>query len=188
MNSSGCSGTSSNFSVGYLPMPVAQFNQANSGFNFNFLANNNSNATYFVWHFDDGSNDTTSSATLMSHTFTTDGYYDVSLYAVNACGTDTFTKTIKVGNGGSLAINDNEPLEMLSVYPNPMSEKAVIDAASFVGLLTIAIYDSNGVLVQSFKTRKTTIEIERKELVAGKYYISISDKRNKKGLAKLLIL
>lgn len=188
VNSSGCSGTSSNFSVGYLPMPVAQFNQANSGFNFNFLANNNSNATYFVWHFDDGSNDTTSSATLMSHTFTTDGYYDVSLYAVNACGTDTFTKTIKVGNGGSLAINDNEPLEMLSVYPNPMSEKAVIDAASFVGLLTIAIYDSNGVLVQSFKTRKTTIEIERKELVAGKYYISISDKRNKKGLAKLLIL
>jgi PKD repeat protein len=57
------------------------------------LDNQTTGATGYTWDFGDGNG---SSLEEPSHTYTQDGIYTVSLYAKNACGTDTFTQMVLV--------------------------------------------------------------------------------------------
>jgi len=75
-----------------LASPIANFNWVKTGLTVVFT-NTSSNATSYFWDFGDGN---TSTQTNPVHTYATDGFYDVTLSAINACGTESFSTTIPV--------------------------------------------------------------------------------------------
>lgn len=204
VSAEGCVGTSAPFSVQYLAEPVAFFNTANAGFNYNFLAQNSVNNSLYTWSFGDGSADTSSTSNLMNHLFTAEGMYTVKLYASNVCGVDSFSKIIKIGNGGIPVIEDTTVVidtiipnpnsifdlakgELLSVSPNPFNTKSMVNADGFVGVLNVNVYDVKGDLVRSFKTSENPFYIEKGNLAAGNYFLKVEDKKDKIGYAKLSV-
>ncbi len=188
VTNNGCIGTSSSFSVDYLPEPIAFFSQANSGFTYNFLAVN-TNVTSYTWSFDDGT-DTTLTNTLVTHTFATDGNYDVALYASNECKTDTFILDVKVGKGDSIidttGIFNLRNYETLLVQPNPFSDKTQIVTSNLEGTLKVSIYNLKGEKLRQFKTKDTTFILERKKLTKGYYYVKIVGNK-KQAISKILV-
>lgn len=59
------------------------------------------NATFTEWLFGDGE---TAVGSVVEHTYSTSGQFDVSIVASNDCGTDTLTETIIIIDGGNLEL------------------------------------------------------------------------------------
>ncbi len=76
-----------------VPVPVIDFNSVVNGTTVSF-SNNTTGATTYSWDFGDGN---TSSAATPTHTFATEGAFDIQLTATNSCGTETSNSTIFVG-------------------------------------------------------------------------------------------
>ncbi len=72
--------------------PIASFTWVKTGLTVNFT-NTSNFATSYTWNFGDGG---TSTATNPSHTYATDGFYDVTLSATNSCGSNQYLTTIPV--------------------------------------------------------------------------------------------
>lgn len=72
--------------------PIAGFTWVKTGLTVNFT-NTSLNATSYLWDFGDGN---TSTQTNPSHTYATDGFYDVTLSATSSCGTETYMTNIPV--------------------------------------------------------------------------------------------
>ncbi len=87
--------------------------QSGGTVNFN---NNGSVATTYNWSFGDGATSTQGST---SHTFTSDGTYNVVLSGDlgNCSGTDTIV--VIVGNGGPTSIENFKLENAINVFPNP---------------------------------------------------------------------
>lgn len=92
--------------------PTAGFTASVSGLSATFT-NTSDLATDYSWDFGDGNN---SIATDPSHTYTTDGNYDVTLIATNACGSDTTTESITVATPPCIA---NAPSGTPGISPAP---------------------------------------------------------------------
>ena len=73
-------------------VPSAGFTATTAGATLT-LDNQTTGATGYTWDFGDGMG---SSLEEPTHTYSADGVYLVTLYAKNACGTDTFTQTVLV--------------------------------------------------------------------------------------------
>ncbi|MEO7523098.1 MAG: PKD domain-containing protein, partial [Ferruginibacter sp.] len=84
----------------------------NNTVTFDNLSNN---ATSYKWNFGDGDTSTTANP---AHTYTTNGYYNVSLIAYHCCYSDTITQKINLNTTG--ATNDNLQ-DSIRLYPNPFS-------------------------------------------------------------------
>jgi PKD repeat protein len=75
-------------------VPVAAFTVIANAYNVDFT-NTTTNATSYSWNFGDGN---TSNETNPSHTYGSDGMYDVVLTATNNCGSVTFTQIVTIAN------------------------------------------------------------------------------------------
>jgi bacillolysin len=93
--------------------PVASFTENTIGLTSTFT-NNSLNATSYLWNFGDGN-----TSTLLSpvHSYSFDGFYDVSLYAYAGNCIDTLNQTISIVTTQIQANSDN----VISIYPNPSS-------------------------------------------------------------------
>ena len=112
--------------------PTAGFTTSMVGTTVTFN-NTSTNATSYLWNFGDGG---TSTQTNPSHTYTTDGVYDVTLTATNACGSKTvngqFTIVTPPTAGFSAAQTGGcAPLEM--TFNNESSANATSFSWSFPG-------------------------------------------------------
>jgi PKD repeat protein len=90
-----------------------------------FFQNLSTNATSFVWNFDDPASglENTSSEEFPTHTFASDGVYNVQLTASNGSFSATYELIIVVGNLGTSAF---ETPTSTAIYPNPFSSKFVV--------------------------------------------------------------
>ena len=192
VSAQGCAGTSTPFTVNYLADPIAGFNTANSGNNYNFLALTSPNNSFYTWNFGDGSNDTILTSNLVNHLFTANGTYTVWLYASNQCSTDSFSRVIKIGKDSIIDTIPNSIFNIenslpLVAAPNPFNTVTKINAEDFEGVLKVSLYNMKGELVLNFKTKESVFEIAKENLATGKYFLKVSDKNQKSGYAKLLI-
>lgn len=73
--------------------PLASFAWSQVGLSVFFTNTSSANATSWFWQFGDGSVSTMQSPV---HTYSVDGYYEVSLQVTGNCGTDIFVVTIPV--------------------------------------------------------------------------------------------
>jgi gliding motility-associated-like protein len=81
--------------IGSSADPTAAFSSANTSCASNIAFQNTSqNATSYSWNF--GDNSATESTQNPTHSYTTQGVYNVTLIASNACGSDTITQQINI--------------------------------------------------------------------------------------------
>lgn len=95
-------------------VPTAGFTYAVNGLTVTFT-NTSINATNYYWDFDDGNSSVAFDTT---HTYATDGTYDVTLTENNNCGADTFTVSVTVATPPCVP---NAATGNAGVFPHPDS-------------------------------------------------------------------
>ncbi|MEM7038357.1 MAG: PKD domain-containing protein, partial [Bacteroidota bacterium] len=125
----------------------------------------------WAWDFGDGN---TSSLQNPSHTYATQGSYQVCLTVTDSCGTDSSCQQIPIG-----AVNVQEALtaSALSVYPNPTSDRATVAIAlPTPGDFVLRVSDLMGrkVFEQAWTgTREAEMALDVADLQAGLYLVEL---------------
>lgn len=136
------------------------------------FSNTSVDADSYSWDFGDF---TSSSQANPTHAYTASGAYEVTLTAINGdCSDDTtFTVDITVG------LEELEALNNAIVYPNPLSEKAVlaIDLSAETAL-EIVIMNANGQIIETiangnFEAGSHEIAFDATTFAQGFYYTII---------------
>lgn len=156
------------------PTPGFAFTQNNLQVTFNNLS---LDATTFLWLFGDGQTDT---APNPIHNYATAGTYQVTLNALNECGTESSTKTIVLTSGTV----EQTGLSAIQIQPNPNSGNFTlqIDNTKSNANTTISLLDPTGRLLlaqktQAIPTGRTIIHFEQQPLSAGVYPLVIQTDR-----------
>jgi len=98
---------------GYASMPVANFSFSVNG-NMVTFDNTTNWAKYFVWDFGDGTTDTIyANNTSITHVYSVDGTYDVSIEAHNYYQVNKITKTVQIGNLQGVGENKGNTFELI---------------------------------------------------------------------------
>ncbi len=145
-----------------------------TSFSYGF-SNNSDNALYYYWDFGDGASSTFENTT---HNFSDTGSYIITLTAWNACDTDTFIMPLAV-----TGINDLEPGNSFSIFPNPASTvitvtlSVVEGQSSGIKPQTLKIVNTIGqvVFTSTFDIQHSTFDISF--LPTGLYHLLLEDEQ-----------
>ncbi len=134
-----------------------------NGFTYQFT-NQSQNATGQIWDFGI-STDTTANP---AFTFPGPGTYPVQLTSFNTCDTLTSNDSILVI---FISVAETHPFKRLILYPNPASDKLILDLNSLTGI-SIDIYNLYGINLLSID-HLVNNEIDISCLKPGLYYLKI---------------
>ncbi len=115
-----CTITSNNVVISAGTLPDADFTYTNNDPTINFTNQSTGGATMYFWDFGDGN---TSNQVDPSHTYVSNGTYDVMLVAMNNCGNDTTYMQIPIITMGILENN----IADLRIFPNPANNQINIE-------------------------------------------------------------
>jgi PKD repeat protein len=150
--------------------PKANFTDSVSEGGQLVLTNNSAYASEYFWDFGDG---TTSTATAPTHTYTTNGTFNINLVASHCGFTDTVSKTITISL--SELQEDNFDSNDLKSYPNPTSnELNLIVNSKFIGSQFV-IYDKLGKSVLTGRLDSENTLISLQELAKGFYLVCFGE-------------
>lgn len=128
-------------------------------------------ATTYAWNFGDGF---TSADKNPTHTYAAAGTYEVSLIAVNACGSDSMKSSVTIT---AVGINNTVNAKNVMVYPNPNNGKFNVNfQLDSRDNVTVKIVNLNGQTVYSNNIGNTSAEnlsIDLSELAAGVYTLKV---------------
>ncbi len=160
--------------------PIADFTTDHYFLTIEF--NNNSQiATSYEWDFDDGN---TSTAFEPTHTYQTNGVYNVCLSAIGMCDTTVKCKSITVKRD-DVGLND-EKLEVgIIIYPNPASEMITIDKEN-QNISSAVIYSSDGKKVGEIELTTASTQISIQNWTSGVYYLHFMNKNEEFQFSKIL--
>jgi len=99
-------------------MPTAAYTHVVNG-NSVVFTNTSTNATGYLWDFDEQLTVNADTNTNTAHTFTVPGTYNVTLSSFNECGVSTFSQSITITS--TVGIEDLNSDE-LNIYPNPAND------------------------------------------------------------------
>ncbi len=156
-----------------LILPEAKFSSNfvslnSQGFTVDFTSTAK-NAKTVAWNFDDGSTDT---GTFVTHTFTTNGSYNVVQTIYNACGIlDTATKQVTVQGIG---IEENYT-NAFTVYPNPATNTLSVRCLDGA-VLELIVTDAAGRSVIKETMDGGAKELNVSNLEQGTYIILLQTK------------
>ncbi|MCX6292291.1 MAG: PKD domain-containing protein [Bacteroidetes bacterium] len=184
------------------PLCNAHFSSWHRGHNLNVhfdSAHNPSNATY-AWDFGDGS---TSTAQDPAYAYALPGTYYACLTVTNTDSTGnvictaTWCDSVHVDtvhvcnhphtcwrNGINGAANQGTAM----VYPNPMTENAVLHIANTTGNVSFRVFESTGrLMVSKDNLTNGDFEISKKELGSGLYFYQVIDNNGNVLKGKLIV-
>ena len=132
-------------------------------------------ATSYIWNFGDGSPESTKENP--AYSYKGSGPFEVTLEAINDCGSDVFTMTI-----APLGMRDEELAKGLKIYPNP-SERIIHvqyqQAASTVTSLSLYSLSGQQLLYQKINplqdSRSHKLDVSKFE--KGMYFLKIETKK-----------
>lgn len=148
-----------------MPTVNASFTVDGSGEpSFEFMSTSTGGMTY-MWDFGDS---TTATGDTVSHTYTANGAYTVTLITTGFCGSDTTTQTVNVVSINANAIKE----DMVRSFYNVNDRSLVVDLGKNSG--TIMIYDmlGNTVLNSSLASRNNRLSVS--SLPEGTYIAKIT--------------
>ena len=139
---------------------------------------NSANTTGFNISFGDG-NSTTGTGGTVSHSYTANGTYSVTLTVYSDC--DTASKTFNV-QVGTIGIEDNAGITALMIYPNPTQGLVTIDGEiSHSAEVSIRIINYLGqeILVDQFDPTSSVLSktYDLSAAAAGAYLIEVATDR-----------
>jgi hypothetical protein len=166
----GCSVIDS-IDVTALDYPVASFSfdkndELSTTFNVDFI-NSSTNADNSSWDFGDGN---TSAETSPSNSYNS-GTYEATLIVSNQCGSDTVKQVIAHTAG-----IDEQSIEIVKIYPNPVSGLLYISSYGNVSLDAVKVYDLYGKEIFTQETSNNTtkeLQMDMSSLASGTYYVAI---------------
>lgn len=150
--------------------PVANFTFSGTLGNISFT-NTSTNATSYLWDFDDSS---TSTQTNPTHVFTLNGTYSVCLTATNASGCEN-TSCQNVNVTG-LGITENSNLKM-NVYPNPSNGNFTVESNSIITKISIKNIIGQNVFTKNANANNAVISLE--DVNNGFYFIELETENGK---------
>ena len=123
------------------------------------------NVDSVVWHFGDGTSDTTNWTA--THTYTSSDTFHVCVYAYTACSVDSFCKDIIVIG---LAVNDvANSLANVNVYPNPTTDE--LNITGIQESTTYHLINVTGSTVVRGVFQRGNNSVQLKEVVPGIYIL-----------------
>ena len=166
----GCS-DSTEINVTVNPEPSNGFSVIQSGSQFTFTATGSSSFNY-DWDFGDG---TTGSGSLVSHTFSTDGSYNVCLTSTdgNLCSSDSCS----IVNFSSIGIE--EAKQEIRIYPNPAYQIIQIEGTLQSDIRWFNQLGQEFELAPNQASNEFLRVYDISALPAGIYYIQWADKTEK---------
>lgn len=160
-------------------LPAANFTYSASGFDVTFQ-NLSSGADSILWNLGDGATATTNTVV---HTYAR-GSYTVCLTAYNAFGSDDTCKTVDLTNVGVDVVDGNA----IRIYPNPATDRVMIETNEAQGALTVALYNNIGKRVLQSAMERETLQLNVSNLPKGMYNIYISNADGKQVLSKSILI
>lgn len=149
-------------------MPIAGFTYTNNDPTISFTDTSVA-AFEYSWDFGDGNYSVLQNP---SHTYTTNGNYEVTLIVTNSCGTDTISKNIIIDNA---ALKEYQNGNNCLLYPNPAKNNVFISIGDQSSKITmIKIMDLIGNTVSIEKLYDKTAEINTASLPRGMYFVEIT--------------
>jgi PKD repeat protein len=147
-----CSSSSST-TIQVNPLPTAGFDTLTTGNGQITFSNTSTGATSYSWDFGDG---TFSDDTNPIHNYDQTGFYSVTVTAINACGSVTFTMTVNVKVDATSVESLDQNLSF-NVFPNPAIETItiVIQSKSNEKSMSLRLIDINGKVVRLEKLQLT---------------------------------
>lgn len=125
------------------------------------------NVTSWMWNFGDGT--TAGAVTDPTHTFTTNGNYDVCLIAINDCDSVAACFNVTISGVGIEELND-----YLKVYPN-LTDGIVFVESTWSKILFSEVLDVSGRVLQTETILNTKQSIDLGAYQNGIYFIRLND-------------
>lgn len=148
--------------------PIANFTFSNTGAGQVSFTNSSTNATDFVWSFGDG---TTSNEGSPTHTYVSNGTYNVML-VVDKCGVkDTVVKTITVTALGIESQKKNP--SFVRIYPNPSQGNIHLKVTDELIGSDYVIYDNTGKVLLTGVVDSEETKVDLNSLLNGFYHIRV---------------
>lgn len=135
------------------------------------------NAISYHWAFGDGNTSTSASPV---HIYSNAGTYTVELIAQSPCGSDTLIQTLVISPDSVTAIEKYTESIPFSMYPNPGSEKLVLQMKDASNPLYIQVVDIEGKVLYAFVSPPGTYlhVIETEHWPAGVYLVKVNHHSN----------
>ncbi len=146
----------------------ARFSTLVNGLNVQFIDSSlNANSRY--WDFDDGNSST---LTQPSHTFASQGVYNIKLVAGNGCFDDTSNVILNL-NVSNIQSQDRL-LKGFSISPNPVSQYLVLSNLQEKEIEYLEIMDAVGMLLyKNNSPSASSVKIDLSSLSAGYYLLHV---------------
>lgn len=132
-----------------------------------------SNATNYQWFIGDSLIGQSDTAYIR---FNAPGFYDITIVAINPCGTDTSSQRVEAINIG---LNDFGKSSSFNVYPNPAKNMFTFNNP-LQKQVEIELYDGRMRLVDFKSTSQSQINWDISNLVNGVYYLNIKSEEEVK--------
>jgi PKD repeat protein len=140
--------------INITPIPISNFNYTAVRGLISFVDNSQNGESYF-WDFGDGSTSTEKEPT---HNYLSNSNFDVLQKVDNDCGSDSIVKNLSISGVG---INELDPNEIITIYPNPNNGTFSIKYSSKeIGSIIIELYNIEGKLMFSKNYEKQTKELK----------------------------
>lgn len=160
-------------------IPAPNFSHTQSGNVFNFTYTGSTPYTSISWDFGDGS--AVSPQPNPSHIYTTAGAYNVCVTVTNACGSNTYCKSISTNGVG---INEMQGFENVNIYPNPAKQSITIE--NITSGIDIAVYNATGQCVKQIVALGSKAVIDVSTLSNGIYMVRLTGKDGRHGISKFV--
>ena len=157
-------------SAGFTQTPQ---NPTDTNMVVDFDASSSNGATSYSWDFGDG---TTGSGMITSHSYDTNGTYNVVLTITGPCGTDTVSQTVVIAG---ISLEENALSRSLEVYPNPSNGKVTISFKTTGQDAVVRIMDVAGKEVFTITRENVNSEfsqtIDIGKLADGVYLLEVTN-------------
>jgi hypothetical protein len=152
-----------NPAFGNAPLNVAFANQTPNLSNYNF-----------TWYFGDGTSQQ-SNAPFLSHTYTQDGYADVTVVAENLTSGCTSTQTFNdmIFVIGGVNATQTETIFQFNIYPNPTNGVITLQSAPELMGNSFTILDFMGRILMKDTISNIKQDIDMMDFAKGTYYLKI---------------
>jgi PKD repeat protein len=159
-------------------VPVPNFSYTSGSNTFNFTYTGTTPYTSISWNFGDGSPESTQPNP--SHAYAASGTYNACVTVTNACGSNTYCKSISTGVG----INEMPGFEQVRIYPNPATQSITIEHIS--SDMGIAVYNTTGQCVLQTVASGNKALIDVSSISNGVYIVRLTGKDGRHGMAKFV--